>query len=172
MDILVAILLIAVLCWLVIRVGANLHAARTRTLDGARLDRKFSGLMRFGKPGAYLSLVKSGSADRFTFIKRSEDASAYLEVDISSSLLTSEVVHRIRSALSVLATSMRLQTRELVATEGHLRIRLDRMDEHDSAALEAVLRLVAHELHHSSGDRYQIEFEGPVNHDKVAEYYS
>lgn len=171
LSILLGIVIVVIFGWLTITLGAHFDARRQRTLDKVRLGGKFSGLMRFGKPGAYLSLAKSGSQDRFTFTKRAGGCFSYLEVDVSSPLLTSERLHCIRSALSVLDANMRLQAREEPAQEGRFRIRLDGVDEHDSATLEAILRLLVRELGHASGDHYRVEFKGPADYEKVEAYY-
>lgn len=164
-------MLFALLCWLVVRVGAHRYATRPWTLESAKLSQKFGGLMRFGKSGAFLSLVKLSSKDRVTFTKRIRDAETYVELDVSSPALSAESVERICSALNTLGRRVRWHVSEPIDIE-HLQIRLQGMDEHDSVTLESVLRIVTRELGHIGGDRYKIEFEGPADRDKVADYYN
>lgn len=171
MEVVAAVALFAFLCWLAVRVGARWYAARPWTLESAKLGRKFGGLMRFGKSGAYLSLVKLSSKDRVTFTKRVRDAGTFVELDVSSPTLSAESVQRICSALSVLEGRVRWHVSEPWAKGEHLQIRLQGMNEHDSATLESVLRLATRELGHSDGDRYTVDFEGPADQDKVSAYY-
>ncbi len=170
MGVVAGLLLAVIGGWLAIKLGSHWYASRSAEIDSHALNQKLAGLLRFGMPGAWLALVYVENGNRIVLRKKSEDGTEALHLEISGPGASEAAVERIASTLLALGEHLewsRTVEPQHFVQQGPLKGR----GINDEATLESVVRLAALELGHDPRARYRVEFEGPSDSDKIADYY-
>lgn len=130
-----------------------------RTLAASDLSAKFDGLIRFGQPGAGISLASREKHDTVSFSKTRGPGSGEFCLSVCS-----EEQPRLAELASL-----------ALGENGHLEQRSGEpafvVSTTEPSRLEALTRELVRELHHSPDERYRVVFRGPSDTDAVNEYF-
>ena len=152
------------------RLAAYRYSHSARTLAGANLTGKFWGMIGFGLDSGYLSLSPEDESATISFTKRtSEKGETYFQLRAVTNRVT---LDRIRAFTKKLDAQPNLIQWSMVDTDssGLLEIDISGPVTADPVGMEGVATGVLAALGYDSSQKYRIEFEGPNDEEKIAEY--
>ena len=152
------------------RVAAYRYTHGARTLAGANLTGKFWGMIGFGRDSGYLSLSPKDESATISFTKRtSEKGETYFQLRAVTNRVTFDRIRAFTRKLE--AQPNRIQF-SMVDTDSSelLEIDISGPVTTDPVGMEGVATGVLTALGYDSSQKYRIEFEGPNDEEKIAEY--
>ena len=145
-------------------------ARRSWKLSSADVDGRFQGLVNYGQDGAYLAFAPSGEDTRVSFTKcGTGSGQPSLRLTISGERLSPSRAEAIAAKLDSQPDQLRWSLLRPAST-GVYELELSGSILADPAAMEGVAAGVLAVLGFDSFQKYRIDFEGPSDQAKFAEF--